>query len=169
MQVMINNLLGQYVEAIRKIYGEHLQSVILYGSYARGDFRPDSDIDMAWSLSFLYECTKGRGEIIWNYLKREVLVIWYGIVLKRHKDALANFNKDYIKTEIFPRDFGIKIAQAEEICHAIDYDDFYFATKEKAEEQIMVATGSCMTVNEWKTNRKLKMGKLTRLHMYCFA
>ena len=44
MPTMINNLLGQYVEEVRKIYGEHLKSVILYGSYARGDFRPDSDI-----------------------------------------------------------------------------------------------------------------------------
>ena len=43
---MINNLLGQYVEEVRKIYGERLKSVILYGSYARGDFRPDSDIDI---------------------------------------------------------------------------------------------------------------------------
>ena len=33
---------------------------------------------------------------------------------KRHKDTLANFNKDYVKTEIFSGDFGRKIAQAEE-------------------------------------------------------
>lgn len=52
---------------------------------------------------------------------------------------MANFNKDYIKTEIFFKDFGRKIAQAEEIRHASDYDDFYIATKEKAEEQIMTA------------------------------
>lgn len=58
---------------------------------------------------------------------------------KRHKDTLANFNKDYVKTEIFLKDFGRKIAQAEEIRHASDYDDFYIATKEKAEEQIMTA------------------------------
>ena len=58
---------------------------------------------------------------------------------KRHKDTLANFNKDYIKTEIFPKNFVRKIAQAEEIRHAGDYDDFYIATKEKAEEQIMAA------------------------------
>lgn len=44
--MMINGLLGKYVEEVRKIYGERLKSVILYGSYARGDFRPDSDIDI---------------------------------------------------------------------------------------------------------------------------
>lgn len=58
---------------------------------------------------------------------------------KRHKDTLANFNKDYVKTEIFSKNFGRKIAQAEEIRHASDYDDFYIATKENAEEQIMTA------------------------------
>ncbi len=46
MPVMTNNLLGKYVEEVKKIYGERLKSVILYGSYARGDFEPDSDIDI---------------------------------------------------------------------------------------------------------------------------
>ena len=60
---------------------------------------------------------------------------------KRHKDALANFNKNYIKTEIFPREIGRRIAEAEEIRHASDYDDFYIATKEEAKNQI--ATEEC--------------------------
>lgn len=29
---------------------------------------------------------------------------------KRHKDTLANFNKNYVRTEIFPKNFGRKIA-----------------------------------------------------------
>ncbi len=60
-----------------------------------------------------------------------------GKSFKRHKDTLADFNKNYVKTEIFPKSFGRKIAQAEEIRHASDYDDFYIATKEKAEEHIL--------------------------------
>ena len=47
-----------------------------------------------------------------------------GKAYKRHKDAVANFNKDYVKTSIFPREMGRKIGQAEEIRHASDYDDF---------------------------------------------
>lgn len=39
---------------------------------------------------------------------------------KRHKDAIANFNKQYVKTEIFPREIGRKISKAEEIRHASD-------------------------------------------------
>ena len=58
---------------------------------------------------------------------------------KRHKDAIANFNKQYVKTEIFPREIGRKISKAEEIRHASDYDDFYIASKEKAEEKSVQA------------------------------
>ena len=47
---------------------------------------------------------------------------------------MANFNKDYVKTSVFPREMGRKIGQAEEIRHASDYDDFYIATREEAEE-----------------------------------
>ena len=46
MSIKMNNLLGQYVDKIKEIYGQHLKSVILYGSYARGDYREDSDIDI---------------------------------------------------------------------------------------------------------------------------
>ena len=60
---------------------------------------------------------------------------------KRHKDAIANFNKEYVKTEIFPREIGRRIAEAEEIRHASDYDDFYIASKEEAKNQI--ATEEC--------------------------
>ena len=62
-----------------------------------------------------------------------------GRAFKRHKDAIGNFNKDYVKTEIFPREIGRKIGEAEEIRHASDYDDFYIASCEEAERQVMVA------------------------------
>ena len=52
---------------------------------------------------------------------------------------MANFNKDYVKTSVFPREMGRKIGQAEEIRHASDYDDFYIASREEAERQITVA------------------------------
>jgi predicted nucleotidyltransferase len=42
----IINLMKQYVQEIQKIYGSHLRQIILYGSYARGDYREDSDIDI---------------------------------------------------------------------------------------------------------------------------
>ena len=32
-----------------------------------------------------------------------------GRAFKRHKDAIANFNKDYVKTEIFPREANVHV------------------------------------------------------------
>lgn len=46
MPQTMSNLIQEYVTAIRKIYGTHLKQVILYGSYARGDFNADSDVDI---------------------------------------------------------------------------------------------------------------------------
>lgn len=46
MPKSIQSLLTEYLAGIQKIYGTHLKSVILYGSYARGDYTPDSDVDI---------------------------------------------------------------------------------------------------------------------------
>lgn len=46
MSQKMQSLIEQYIAEIKKIYGMHLRKVILYGSYARGDFKPDSDIDI---------------------------------------------------------------------------------------------------------------------------
>lgn len=46
MSKIMQDLMEQYVEAVKKIYGSHVRQIILYGSYARGDFRQDSDIDI---------------------------------------------------------------------------------------------------------------------------
>ena len=36
-----------------------------------------------------------------------------GHAYKKHKDSIANFNKNYVKTEIFDRSLGRKISDAE--------------------------------------------------------
>lgn len=63
----------------------------------------------------------------------------YGKAYKRHKDVIANFNKDYVKTGIFPKETGRRIVGSEAIRHASDYDDFYVAGREEAERQIEAA------------------------------
>lgn len=72
-----------------------------------------------------------------------------GKAYKRHKDALGNFNREYVKTEIFPREIGRKISRAEEIRHASDYDDFYIVTKENSQEQIETAEEFIKMVEEY--------------------
>ena len=56
MPKIMQDLIKQYVEEVKKIYGSHVRQIILYGSYARGDFRPDSDVELkayAQQLSYM--------------------------------------------------------------------------------------------------------------------
>ena len=46
MPQTMQNLMELYITEIQKIYGDHLRKVILYGSYARGDNTPESDVDI---------------------------------------------------------------------------------------------------------------------------
>lgn len=46
MPQIMQDLIDRYVEEVKKIYGHHVRQIILYGSYARGDFRSDSDVDI---------------------------------------------------------------------------------------------------------------------------
>ena len=46
MSTEVQIILSKYVNELEKIYGTYLKEVILYGSYARGDFSKDSDIDI---------------------------------------------------------------------------------------------------------------------------
>ncbi|MCD8230625.1 MAG: HEPN domain-containing protein [Clostridiales bacterium] len=81
-----------------------------------------------------------------------------GKAYRRHEDAIANFNKEYVKAEIFPRKIGRKITQAEEIRHASDYDDFYIATLEEAAEQIETAEELIEMIESYCVNRMEEAG-----------
>lgn len=64
MSVTIEALLKRYIEALTQIYGTYLKSVILYGSYARGDYTRDSDIDIMILLDLTdMEIKKYRHEL----------------------------------------------------------------------------------------------------------
>lgn len=39
-------ILSEIAAAAKETFGEKLDSVILYGSYARGDYTPESDVDI---------------------------------------------------------------------------------------------------------------------------
>jgi predicted nucleotidyltransferase len=41
-----SSLLNETLSTLRSIYGERLAKIILYGSYARGEQTPESDIDL---------------------------------------------------------------------------------------------------------------------------
>ncbi len=49
--VNLDALTAEFKQAMQQLYGARLAKVILYGSYARGDFHPESDVDVAVVLT----------------------------------------------------------------------------------------------------------------------
>jgi uncharacterized protein len=46
MPLNIKGLLAELKQGLTKIYGERLKAVVLFGSYARGDYHEGSDLDV---------------------------------------------------------------------------------------------------------------------------
>lgn len=46
MPQQLDNLLKMYLKELEKVTDDKIKRVILYGSYARGDFRQGSDVDV---------------------------------------------------------------------------------------------------------------------------
>ena len=46
MPQIISDILYEYAQGIKKIFGKNLKRIILYGSYARGDYNESSDVDI---------------------------------------------------------------------------------------------------------------------------
>lgn len=56
MQTIPNNIeqiINEFTNKVTKLLGNHLKQIILYGSYARGDFNENSDIDIMILTDFL--------------------------------------------------------------------------------------------------------------------
>ncbi len=48
----INYILNTFVDMSIETYDKHIQRIILYGSYARGDYNDESDIDLMVLVDF---------------------------------------------------------------------------------------------------------------------
>lgn len=51
MEERIKNITSEVYEELMKLFGGKLERIILYGSYARGDFNLESDVDIMILLS----------------------------------------------------------------------------------------------------------------------
>lgn len=60
----LDQIKQEYISGLLNIYGTHLRNVILYGSYARGDYREDSDIDIMILVDLDDEIIKEKGKLL---------------------------------------------------------------------------------------------------------
>ena len=59
LDIILQEIAGAY----RSVYGDNLVKILMYGSYARGDFDTDSDVDVA-------AIVKGERQNLQNDLKK---------------------------------------------------------------------------------------------------
>ncbi|MCC8139330.1 MAG: nucleotidyltransferase domain-containing protein [Lachnospiraceae bacterium] len=75
----LNTILNELAKSYRAVYGDNLYKIILYGSYARGDYRDDSDIDVAALVKGSRQELQDDLKTVWERandleLKYEILV-----------------------------------------------------------------------------------------------
>lgn len=79
MPDMILNIINEYVASVKKIFGTYLRKVIVYGSYARGDYNEKSDIDIMFIVTLdenkIHETFNEVCDIAFEYEMK------YGIVI----------------------------------------------------------------------------------------
>ena len=75
---------------------------------------------------------------------------------KRHKDVIAYFNQYYVASENLSKDIGRKIARLQQKREKSDYDDFYIASKEEAEEQIGNAKSIIAAIQDYLVRKEEK-------------
>ena len=46
MPESVQSIVYKFAQTMKVLFGEHLNKVIVYGSYARGDYKKNSDVDI---------------------------------------------------------------------------------------------------------------------------
>lgn len=83
-----------------------------------------------------------------NCINRSYYVAFYAVKailaidcidFKRHKDAVAYFNKMYVASDVFPRELGKRLGRIKMMREESDYSDFFIASEEDAIKQYETA------------------------------
>ena len=63
----ISNIIEEFIKGLSQILGNHIKKIILYGSYARGDFNNESDIDIMILTDLSDEEIVEKRMKVWEY------------------------------------------------------------------------------------------------------
>lgn len=86
----INKIINEFVEGVNKILGKRVKKIILYGSYARGDFKKNSDIDIMILTDLSDEEISKYSKEIWE--RCADIEIDYGVVISPLVRNIDEFN-----------------------------------------------------------------------------
>ena len=106
----IHAVTGEFAKEAKEIYGSKLYGIILYGSCARGDFEPDSDIDILVLLDVPSEEISRERKRILNVSDR--LDLDYDVVLAPVFQSRMLYEK-YMAVSVYYQNIqrdGVKIA-----------------------------------------------------------
>lgn len=93
----INKIINLFSEKVRELLGDKLKKIVLYGSYARGDYNKNSDID----IMILTDCNEKEIE----YYRDLVSDIAFDIELENSviiSPIIKNIDKYNTKINIVP-------------------------------------------------------------------
>ena len=65
-EMQLNKIIKAMVECYRVVYGDDIVEIVLYGSYARGDYAEDSDIDIAAVVHGSREELQEKLKAVWD-------------------------------------------------------------------------------------------------------
>ena len=106
----LHTITSAFAEACKKIYGSRLESIILFGSCARGDDEPDSDMDLLVLLNVPHE---EAAKVQWDLLRiSNKLSLKYDVVLSPVVQSYQTFT-EYLSASGFFQSVvkeGVKIA-----------------------------------------------------------
>ena len=206
----LSTILKEFERDMRNIFKDDFRMVRLYGSYARGDYNQNSDIDVMVLVntpvdkinSFYDQVSDCTFEYLMKYrvdispviknmdnekrqalsvyrmeqaeetltaakmcleyhlykdcINRSYYVAFYavkavlaieGVDFKRHKDAVAYFNKTYVASGKVSREVGKRLGRIKTVREDSDYSEFYIASAEDAAKQYESA---CFILEEIK-------------------
>ena len=86
----IQKILNNFLEEVKQILGSRIKKIILYGSYARGDYNNSSDIDIMILTDLSDEEISKYSKEIWE--KCADIEIDYGVVISPLVRNINEFN-----------------------------------------------------------------------------
>ena len=90
----MKQMLADVEKRMRDLFYQNLDAIILYGSYARGDFTDDSDVDIMVLVDEKEDDLKKHDDKITDIMVD--LSLKYDIVISLYVQSVQNYNK-YVK------------------------------------------------------------------------